>query len=423
MTTYEVFEEELKETLSCLHDPSYQPSETLCQVIGCLHKEDNNAISDAILHVIESFKPPLDIPLNAFIRHIYDLLYNRYVLKLTQKETAYRLNVSQRTVNRLQYKAVHVLGRILWERSQKVGLSTRNLAHEDGVQITEGNIAEPLTPDWNSQLQRELNSLQAKAPDALSDVDDVIRSVLGIMNALTPSLGNHMKVMYVQQNLVAAIHPVLFQQVLLSVITRLIPYSLSEIAVYAKLEDGNTKITLTGTTGECGLNKIDLKKGIPTSKDISVDTWVEGTHAFVWITIPSMGKLTVLVIDDNEDMVHYYRDCTIGTRYHIVHRARGYDLFEVLRTLTPDIIVLDVMLPDIDGWHLLIRLHEEPATRSIPVIVCTVVREEDMAFSLGAASFLAKPVGPREFIHALDQVSSQAAKGGSIAPTNNGEAG
>jgi CheY-like chemotaxis protein len=70
----------------------------------------------------------------------------------------------------------------------------------------------------------------------------------------------------------------------------------------------------------------------------------------------------------------------------------------------PAIIVLDVMLPDIDGWQLLTHLHEHPLTRSTPVIVCSVVKEEALALALGATIFLAKPVEPERFVEALDQV-------------------
>jgi CheY-like chemotaxis protein len=48
-------------------------------------------------------------------------------------------------------------------------------------------------------------------------------------------------------------------------------------------------------------------------------------------------------------------------------------------------------------------LHEDLATRSIPIIICTVVREEDLAYSLGATGFLSKPIQPQELVQALDQ--------------------
>jgi CheY-like chemotaxis protein len=97
----------------------------------------------------------------------------------------------------------------------------------------------------------------------------------------------------------------------------------------------------------------------------------------------------------------------VGTRYHILYRANGAGLVESLPDVSPDAIVLDVMLPDIDGWRLLMRLHQDERTRTIPVVVCSVVKEADLARSLGAARFLEKPVRPREFIRALDEVVPQ----------------
>jgi len=66
------------------------------------------------------------------------------------------------------------------------------------------------------------------------------------------------------------------------------------------------------------------------------------------------------------------------------------------------------MLPDVDGWELLTHLHQHPATRHIPVLVCTVVHAEELARALGAAAYLAKPVRRAEFIEALRQLRPQA---------------
>ena len=139
-------------------------------------------------------------------------------------------------------------------------------------------------------------------------------------------------------------------------------------------------------------------------RKIKLDVHLDGGQASVWITAPSEGRVTVLVVDDNEDMARLYRGAAVGTRYHVMHVAQGRDLAAVVESASPRIIVLDVMLPDIDGWTVLMQLRENPATRSIPVIISSVVREEQLARSLGAACYLAKPVRPREFIRALDRV-------------------
>jgi CheY-like chemotaxis protein len=70
---------------------------------------------------------------------------------------------------------------------------------------------------------------------------------------------------------------------------------------------------------------------------------------------------------------------------------------------SPEIIVLDVMLPDTDGWELLGRLRAHPLTRQTPVIVCTILPQEQLALALGAAAFLSKPISRPALLAALDQ--------------------
>ena len=69
----------------------------------------------------------------------------------------------------------------------------------------------------------------------------------------------------------------------------------------------------------------------------------------------------------------------------------------------PAIIVLDVMMASLDGWQLLQQLREHPAFARCPLIVCTVLAQENVAFSLGASEFLRKPINRQQFLEALDR--------------------
>lgn len=132
--------------------------------------------------------------------------------------------------------------------------------------------------------------------------------------------------------------------------------------------------------------------------------------------------MKVLIIDDDRrlgDMLGTYLQGQ-GVKTEI--RLDGTTGLDALDRGGLDAVVLDVMLPDIDGWKLLMRLYENPATRPIPVIVCTVVREEELGLSLGATLYLTKPVRPRQFIQALDQALYQASARVPRAPTNNAAA-
>jgi CheY-like chemotaxis protein len=433
MITCEELERELHEALAHLYDPDYQPSEAFCSAIGCDVRDGVLGVQTSILRAIEGLRPPSDVPPTAHARQVYDLLHNRFVLKLIQEETADRMHISRTSVHRAQRTAMHTLARALWEcsqsgqSSQAPGQAARVQGQEQAMeaQATEEGASDIQAVDWHSQVQRELASLQAKAPDTESDVGEVIGSALEFVASLTSRRGVRVDVKSLQPGLVATVHPVVLSQILVSAMGRLARYiSNGLISVYARLEDGNVKITLTGAVAaEGGLSQADLVSEIPASPDVAINTYLDGSQAFVWIEAPSVGKVTVLVVDDNEDMARLYKGAAVGTRYHIAHIAQGRDLFGALETVAPDVIVLDVMLPDIDGWRLLMRLSEDPATRAIPVIVCSVVREEDLALSLGAVRYLPKPVRPREFIQALDQVLPQAAAGAWISPASNAEAG
>jgi len=424
MITFGEFVRQLQEALDHLYDPGYQPSEVFCATIGCDPRSGAIAAQSAIIRAVESLEPPPDVPVTALTRRVYDLLYSRYVLKLTQEETAERLHVSRRTAQRAQSEAVHVLARTLWERRDE----GERLERGDGDGVVsdvwplEKRSSDSQVPDWRAQAEREVAALQESAPATMCDVGKVIDGVMELESALASKRDVHVQVGYVQPNLVADIHPMVLRQVLVSAIEQLARCTSSgHIVVFSRLDDGNVKITLaTAVAAEYALTDEDLVSDILPTESVSISASVDGARAFVWLTIPAGDTITVLVVDDNLDIVHFYRRATKGTRYRIVHTVHGQGLSDTIEAeaSAPDIIVLDVMLPGDDGWKLLTHLRESPSTRSIPVIVCSVIRAEELALSLGAALYLPKPVRPRQFRQALDRVLPQAPKEALISPAS-----
>jgi CheY-like chemotaxis protein len=422
MDTCEKFEEQLQDALAHLYDPDYHPPELLCAVMGSDTQGGPLVVQSAILQAIEDLEPVPSVPQGAYARRVYAVAYHRYVEKLTQEETAELLSLSVRHLNRVQREAIHTLARVLLEYSQAREPSTDGL--ESAFGLSREETPSDQAPDWHSQARHELASLKVSAPDSVSDVGDVIDSVLALESALTSRYNVQVDVKFVQSDLVAAIHPSVLRQVLVTAVGRLARHtSTGQITIYAGLEDGNIKITIASTVAQVEDIDNDLVRDILAPEDVSIETHRDGDNVFLWVRVPSAaGKATVLIVDDNVDMVHFYRRSTAGTRYRIVHIARGEDLFETIQAAAPDVIVLDVMLPDADGWSLLMRLRENPETRAIPVVICSVVREEELALSLGAARYLSKPVRPREFIQTLDQVLLRSLAKAPKSPTSSAAA-
>jgi CheY-like chemotaxis protein len=184
--------------------------------------------------------------------------------------------------------------------------------------------------------------------------------------------------------------------------------SSGKITLCAEEAGEYVRISITGdpTLAEVPPHSDFIWEALATQEG-SVEVHMVDNQIAFQITLPSADKITVLVVEDNPDLVHFYQRYTAGTRYQIIHVAEEEGLFETIVDASPDIIVLDVMLPGLDGWDLLTDLHEYPDTRSIPVIVCSVVTGAELASALGAALYLPKPVRRRQFIQALDQVLSQ----------------
>jgi CheY-like chemotaxis protein len=185
-----------------------------------------------------------------------------------------------------------------------------------------------------------------------------------------------------------------------------------DVTIKAERGNGQIRLTLAGPppTDEQPVNWDPIQE-ILTLQGGSLAIAHDQDHLTLSIEVPSAGDVTVLVVDDNPDMVYFYQRCAEGTRYHIVHESQGQRVFEATDAYAPAVIVLDIMLPDVDGWELLSNLHEHPATRSVPVVVCSVIREKELALALGAAVFLSKPMDHRRFIQALDQALMQAPRG------------
>jgi CheY-like chemotaxis protein len=417
MTTREELEHELQDALGHLYDPGYQPSGALCSLVGCDTRDGALAVQAVIVRAVKSMEPPRDTPSGARVRLIYDLLYNRYIVGLTQEETAERLHMSVTSVWRLQREAAHALAILLWERSQSAQTAMR--------QPEAQGTADAQAPDWQSQVRLELESLRTLAPNSVSDVAATLCGVLEMESALVSSLDMRLDVGYVQPNLVAAVHPSALRQMVIAIIRRLAEWVYGgRITIYARLKEGNVEIAATGTIdAKDGPSGADLTCDVLVPDGATVEACIEGDHAFLWITVPSPGQIDVLAIDDNPDMGYYYRRCTTGTRYRVTHVTSGREALQTIRTQPPDVIVLDVMLPDIDGWKLLVELHEDHTTRPIPIIVCSVVKEEKLAYSLGASLYLPKPIDPGSFTQALAQVYPQVPGEIPRAPTNRGATG
>ena len=104
------------------------------------------------------------------------------------------------------------------------------------------------------------------------------------------------------------------------------------------------------------------------------------------------GSFTILVIDDDPNAQELMKKFLLKENYMVLQATSGHDGLDLAAKHLPDLITLDVMMPEMDGWEVLAALQNNETTKNIPVIMLTLANEPDIGYSLGATDYLTKPV-------------------------------
>ncbi|MBJ6123851.1 response regulator [Microvirga splendida] len=108
-----------------------------------------------------------------------------------------------------------------------------------------------------------------------------------------------------------------------------------------------------------------------------------------------------LIIDDELTSREILRQILTREGFDVVTAESGQEGIEIARRIKPTVITLDVLMPGLDGWSALQQLKRDPELQDIPVIMVTIVDEENQAYALGAAAYLTKPVNRECLLKAL----------------------
>ncbi len=114
-----------------------------------------------------------------------------------------------------------------------------------------------------------------------------------------------------------------------------------------------------------------------------------------------MSTRTILVVDDEPEIVTIVRDYLDRAGFRVLIATDGMSALRLARSEQPDLLILDLMLPQMDGLDVARALRSDPCTRSLPIIMLTArVEETDrlIGLELGADDYITKPFSPREVV-------------------------
>ncbi len=118
-------------------------------------------------------------------------------------------------------------------------------------------------------------------------------------------------------------------------------------------------------------------------------------------------KRTIMVVDDHPDVVEILRMMLESKGFNVRFAYSGKDLFAGLEELKPDLIILDIMMPEMNGFEVLTRLKGDPGTASIPVILLTAkMWQEDIfeGYKTGADYYITKPFPSTQVLEGINLI-------------------
>ena len=389
----------LRDALLNLYDPIYLETHPLGSLLNPERSPGETrgeALRRTLREAIEALRPSSSLPQSRPEWLGYNVLREHYVRSLSPQEVCRELSISQPTFFRRQRQALQALSRILWERRQP------------------GPNLEELAP--SAQARDRAVSLASQAPSQWVDLKDLMQGIIQTTAPLIQRQGVALRVE--MPNTLPAVYadPSTLRQIILSPLVKylkafaggmvMLAVTAQEQQVLWQLQGlSKSGQAAEASQGDATRSLSDDDLGITLSKKLlslyGGHLWTEKRGEpmpTLWFTIPISHRQTILIVDDDPQALELYRR-HLQAAHYAVQEAHNIEQAEAAMSVAlPDLVLLDVMLPRRDGWTFLSALRTNPRTAKIPVVVCSVVDQPDLALALGADEVITKPVNARRLL-------------------------
>jgi CheY-like chemotaxis protein len=385
------FRKLVKDALEHLYDTAYLEVHPLLS-----HLTGSNAVSrttnaqklrSLLKESIELLRPPQGMPSRSPEWRSYLALRYRFVQEMTVGQVENELGVSRRQLQREIRRGLEALASILRAHHGTESADSPALVA----------AARP-APDLENELNHwELSRQTCEVRALVNDAEGLLRAALAPgQAAVMIDLPYHLPPVLVDTTMA--------RQALLMVMRLLLQSAHGAITLNAVPQEDCIAIRLQAPAGTLpppedsweAPRLLIRRQGGGLSVEPGKTSAVR-----VEIRLPLAGQTRVLVVDDNPAILQLFERYLTPQHYEIIKAGSGTGVLTLVKEIRPALIVLDVMMPNLDGWQVLRSLKENPDTARTPVIICSVLKEPELALSLGADAYLKKPV---ERLALLEQV-------------------
>lgn len=390
------FQQQLHVTLSHLYDYNFLFDHAfVAQVIPDKTGADRvQHFRERIIRAVEQLRPEPHIAFHAKDARTYNILNLHYIDQQDIEEVMERLALSRRQYFREQARALELLSKIFLQQ----------LDHQKDDERTAPQKIGTIT------LASEIASLRQTNPHVRMNLGELVAGVVEAMTRLSMQYDVHIVIDETLKQVELSIDRTMLRQALLStfslLITNLTPgtqvmwsHSTSEVAVTVNMSFSTTQEQVEVLRSK--LNDAESLRTVLQSIRLSLElVGLDDGSVTLKMIIP-LKPFNVLVIDDNPDVIDLFRRYLTHQPYSLIAVQDAKTGVQIARETQPLAIILDLMLPNQDGYETLQSLKSHPETSRIPVLICSVLDAAELALSLGADDYLKKPPGQQELLSIL----------------------
>jgi len=360
-------------------------------------------LHDILLNVLEELDPGSHAPVFSREWRRYRLLTLRYTDGLDPQTVANELAISRRHFYREHDAALEAIATILWDRY---------VQRPNQVRWTQ-SVAPLMENDERLLLVRE-EAARLHQVDSQSLLPDVVARTVEMIGEMTKEKAIRFELILRKPPTRIGVERTILRQILLGILS----YQVEQLAcgvirIVEAWNDGHVDVTLAsqgertpnrtgGTEAEIQLSMLDE---LATMQQATIRSTQNDAGLLTFtLTFPGGSSRSVLVVDDNEDVLELFGRYLHAHHYQIVPTQSSAEAIQLAQHCQPDAVILDLMLPERDGWDVLQTLVNQPNTRHIPIVICTVLAAKSLAFALGATAFLEKPVTEHKLMETLQRL-------------------
>ena len=406
----DAFLDALRDDLNHLYGAEHLRTSPLAVPLGVANRFDTaSALRKILSEAIESLKPRDDTPPQARGWLVYEALFGCYVQQLGQKIVADQLGISVRQLRRELHSAAENLADELWRRYCSDGEPSGAAGEPSDEKLRRGD---------DPTIYEELAWLRDAPPERPTALPQAVLEAFELAHALSAERGIQLVSTVPDGILALAVHPIALCQALLSLLTVAIAHTAPRGTVHvtarpagwhvvARIES-ETQPAMPSPMSDDDDNLAVARHLAHLCSGSLLLSGTDGEPFSATLALPALEQVPVLAIDDHTDTLRLLQRYTAGTRFRLLTTGDVEEAFALAGRACLKAIVLDVMMPQMDGWHVLRRLQAHPAISDVPVVVCTILAQEALALSLGASDFIRKPVTRQALLAALDRLVAQA---------------